>query len=70
MVLRSGAGGGRRVVGDVDVARDERGVHHAPRLPLVQRLERRPLLKQSPAILESEKILLSAVAMHRSDHNF
>ena len=58
------------MVGGVDVPRDEGGVHHAPRLSLVQRLECRPLLKQSPAILESEKILLSAVAMHRSDHNF
>ena len=56
MVLRSGAGRGRRlVVGVVDVPGDERGVHHAPRLPLVQRLERRPLLQQGPAKLQREK---------------
>ena len=52
VVLRSGAGRGRGLVGGVDVPGDEGGVHDAPRLPLVQRLERRPLLQQSPAISE------------------
>ena len=62
VVLRSGAGRGRGVVGVVDVRRDERGVHHAPRLSLVQRLERRPLLQQGPEILE-RKNMQSAVLL-------
>ena len=71
MVLRSGAGCRRRLVGGVDVPGDEGGVHDAPRLPLVQRLERRPLLQQSPAMLQRRKFycLPLLLTTYHTKHN-
>ena len=55
VVLRSRAVRRRLLLVGPLPRRDDGRVHHAPRLPLVQRLERRPLLQQSPAMLQRGK---------------